>query len=194
MCVRIMDRHLKAPAVLKNAAAAGSLVAACLALACGGEAAPASQGAAQETQEVNACDLLTAAEIQEETDLEPGDGVPRELDSGFFECRWMLADGSDQLVYVAFRPAGAPLSYAAWVEEYKASMGDDFDESMLEDYDLISEVGNQFALYSDGGSLGGQFQMYTGGRALIVGTMSVEGRSNRVLALSLAGLATPRLP
>ena len=163
-------------------------------MACGGEAAPASQVVAQETQEVNACDLLTAADIREVTDVDPGDSVSRELGSGFLECRWMLADGSDQLVYVAYRPTGAPLSYAAWVEEYKASMGDDFDESRLEAYELISEVGDQFALYTDMGSLGGQFQMYTGGRALIVGTMSIEGRSNQVLAMSLAAKATPRLP
>jgi hypothetical protein len=179
---------------VKKAAGAGALIATCVAVGCGGDAAPAAQGAAEQNQETSACDLLTAEEIQEVTGLEPGEGISRALGSGFLECRWMVADGSDQLAYVAYRPAGAPLSYAAWVEEYKASAGDDFDESMLEDYELISEVGDQFALYADGGSLGGLFQMYTGGRAVIVGTMSIAGRSNQVLAMSLAAKATPRLP
>ena len=63
-----------------------------------------------------------------------------------------------------------------------------------DDYGLISEAGDQFVLYADMGSLGGQLQVYTGGRALIVGTMSVAGQSNQALAMSLADKARPRIP
>lgn len=189
-----MEDHLTDPLVLKRAAAVGVFLAACLAIGCGGETAPAAQATVQESQQMSACDLMTAAEIQEVTGRAPGDAVPRELGSGFLECRWMLPDGSDQLAYAAYRPAGAPLTYEAWVEEYKASMGDDFDPSMLEDYELISEGGNQFALFADGDFLGGMVQVYVDGRALIVGTMRVEGMSNQVLAMGLAARAQPRLP
>jgi len=107
----------------------------------------------------------------------------------------MLSDGSEQLAYAAYRPAGAPLTYEAWVEEYKSSMGSDFDPSMLEDYELIVEAGSdQFALFADGDFLGGTLQVYADGRALIVGTMKVAGMSNRELALGLADRALPRLP
>lgn len=170
------------------------LGAVCVLLACGGEAAPASQSGEQEAEQVSACDLLTAAEIEEATGVAPGEATSRALGSGFLECRWMTPDGSDQLVYVALRPAGAPRSYQEWVDEYRAGMGDDFDETQLESYELISEVADQFALWSDGGALGGQFQMYTGGRALIVSPMMIEGKSNQGMAMALASHATMRLP
>lgn len=194
MRASVIDRDPKAPSHRRNPVRPGSLVAAFLAVACGGEAAPVSQTAAQETQEVSACDLLTAADILEVTGREPGDPVPQELGSNFFECRWMLAGGSEQLAYAAYRPVGAPRTYEAWVEEYRASMGEDFDESQLESYELISDVGGEFAVYADADFLGGLIQVYSDGRALIVGTMKIDGKSNRDLALALAAKAVGRLP
>jgi len=196
MRIRRPDCHMELPSILGAVAAVGVLVAVCLAGACGGEQAPGAQAGAQparEAQEVSACDLLTPAEIEEETDHAPGEAVPGKLGSGFLECRWMLADGSGQLAYAAYRPAGAPLTYEAWVDEYKASMGDDFDESMLADYELISEAGNQFAIFADGGSLGSQVQIYVNGSALILGTMAID-EADRMRLMALASKAQPRMP
>ena len=165
-----------------------------VAAACGGGGSFGNGASAQEVQEVDPCTLITATEIEEVVGQPPGEPVRKALGTSFFECRWPSADGSEhQLAHVAFRPARAPATYEEWVRQYKAGMGDDFEESDLDAYQRIDGLGD-YALFLDGGSLGGSLQVYDRERMLQVDTAAVPGASNLDLALALGRKAVERLP
>ena len=166
-----------------------ALLGAVLSLAaCGGSDAETSPSVA--IQEIDACALLTAAEVEAATGVSPGPPEAVRISGGPPICNWPAADGSNAaFLTVLVAPTRHFESYdaalAMW-QESAAGAGMDFDPA---DYEEVEGVGDVGAWLREAEML----QAHRGDRMVQVATRVAPDRDVRQASIELARHALTRL-
>lgn len=162
-------------------------LAGALALAgCGADEPPA----ASEIGAIDACALLTAAEIEEATGITPGAPQDAGFEGSVPLCNWPTADGSDPaFLTVLVAPSGNYGSYAdalvKW-QESASETGYDLDPA---DYEEVEGAGRVNAWMPEAGML----QAHRGNRMVQVSARVAPGRDRLQASIALTGHALTRL-
>lgn len=191
---RRKGRRLAAGALALPAAWAVALAAAC---GGGGPAPDAGDraegpgGAADaRAPAVEACALLTAAEIEDATGVRPGEPAANETPAGaeLPTCRWPAADGSEFQIAHLLVTRSAYGGFDEFVEDTRAQMGREYVESLHE----IEGIGD-FAVWMGEDFAGGILQVYEGDRMVQIAVAPAEGRDAVEVSKELARRALSRL-
>lgn len=167
-----------------------------LAAACGGDEPPdldeiasmSEDEAAEMAREmkdlsgVEACELLTASEIEAATGIAPGEPQDMSQVQGQLPmCTWPAADGSGRNVTSILVTRGGLESYEQFVEVSRSQMGADFDEG---DWQHIPDVGD-FGVWIGEGSWG-MLQVYDGDMMVQVDAEPAQGKDELEASKDLA--------
>jgi len=178
----------------------GIVCAGWMAGACSGDAPPAEdQGsmaepadapvAVETANDVDACQLLTAAEIEEVTGQAPGTPESKMLGSDVPACAWPSADGSDpSLVSLLVHFGAAPSTYEEYIEITHGSLDEKFADVL---YRHIEGPGD-FGVWV-GDDRMGSLEVYQDDRMISVTAGSAGGRSAPETSTALAEKALARL-
>lgn len=180
----------------------GMVCAGWIAGACSGEAPPVedqesagepgdNRVAAQAGAPPDACELITAAEIEEVTGQAPGPPEPEELGLSVSACTWPSTDPAQPTVayvVVQYEPE-LPSTYAEYVDYNRETLGELFDE---ERHHPVEGVGDYGVWVGDDRM--GSVEIYDDHRMISVDVNATGGRSPRENSIALAEKALARLP
>lgn len=142
---------------------------------------------------VEACGLLTAAEVEAAVGEAPG--APEDVSQVGGQlpmCNWPAADGSGRVLVSLLVTRGGQSSYDEFIEssrEQAGEMGMEFDPA---DWQHVPGIGD-FGVWLDEEAAGGMLQVYQGGLMVQVDPEPAAGRDELEAAKELAGKAMGRL-
>lgn len=136
---------------------------------------------------VEACRLLTAAEIEAATGIAPGEPQDMSQVQGQLPmCTWPAADGSGRNVASILVTRGGMKDYDQFLEMTRTGLGADFDESTLQH---VPDVGD-FGVWMGEGSWG-MLQVYDADMMVQVDAEVAQGKdeleASKDLAMSVFG-------
>lgn len=142
---------------------------------------------------VNACELLTAADIEAATGIAPGEPQDMSQVQGQLPvCNWSSADGSGPTVVTLLVTRGGQSSYEEFVETSRGQMEDmgmEFDE---DDWQHVPDVGD-FGIWIGEEQMGGMLQVYDDGLMVQVDAETSGGKDELEASKELARKAFGRL-
>jgi hypothetical protein len=131
---------------------------------------------------IEACDLLTASEIEAATGIAPGEPQDMSQVQGQLPmCTWPAADGSGRNAGSILVTRGGLEDYDQFIEMTRSQMGADFDVSGLQH---IPNVGD-FGVWIGEGSWG-MLQVYDGEMMVQVDAEAAEGKDELEASKDLA--------
>jgi hypothetical protein len=139
---------------------------------------------------VEACDLLTASEIEAATGIAPG--APQDMSQVQGQlpmCTWPAADGSGGNATSILVTRGGLKNYDQFIEITRAGMGADFNQ---DNWQHVPDVGD-FGVWLDEDFAGGMLQVYDGDLMVQVDAEAVEGKDELEASKDLATKVFDRL-
>lgn len=131
---------------------------------------------------VEACELLTASEIEAATGIAPGEPQDMSQVQGQLPmCTWPAADGSGGNAASILVTRGGFEDYEQFIEVSRSQMGEDFDE---DDWRHVPDVGD-FGVWIGEGSWG-MLQVYDGDMMVQVDAEVAQGKDELEASKDLA--------
>ena len=130
---------------------------------------------------VEACELLTASEIEAATGIAPG--APQDMTQVQGQlpmCSWSSTDGRNVASILVTR--GGLESYDQFVEITRSQLGDEFDES---NWQHVTDVGD-FGVWLPEEAAGGMLQVYDDGMMVQVDAETEQGKDELEASKDLA--------
>lgn len=142
---------------------------------------------------VNACELLTAADIEAATGIAPGEPQDMTQVQGQLPmCNWTGADGTGPTLVTLLVTRGGQSSYEEFVETSRGQMEDMGMEFNEEDWQHVPDVGD-FGVWIGEEQMGGMLQVYDDGLMVQVDAETAEGKDELEASKELVRKAFERL-